>query len=356
MKSIAIVGLAENDKELVEILNQQEQYAGTIKYIFTNSFQSTDFAGASILDYKLNQIDQVAEKIDECIICESLQCSDSYIEEIIARFLKHGVNVYNFHVLNQVVCDKMIQMSAEYNACYQYMKSTYQKIKVEDRLKEIDIPVIYVAGVMPNTNKFATEYRLQNALSTKEYNVGVISSNEYVQLFGGVSFPKDIFLNNESEMEKVVAYNQFVAEYIQKSECDILIIGLPGYVFNLYENFHEQWGMLFEMKKACAPDYIILNVLLDTLKYNSLDQINKMVVQEVGIDIDAVMVTNIISDVANYELARPERILRVKKELCDKPSEKGEILVVYSGNENGIKDIAENFLTKFEDGETLNIL
>ena len=356
MKSIAIVGLAENDKGLVEILNQQERYAGTIKYIFTNSFKSTDFAGVSILDYKLNQIDQVAEKIDECIICESLQCSDSYVEEIITMFLKHGVKVYNFHVLDQAACNKMDQISAEYKACYQYMKSTYKKIKAEDILKEIDIPIIYVAGVLSNTNKFATEYQLQNALSMKGYNVGVISSNEYVQLFGGVSFPKDIFLNNESEMKKVVACNQFVTEFIHKSECDILIIGLPGYVFNMYENFHEQWGMLFEIKKACAPDYIILNVLLDTLKYNSLDQINEMVVQEIGIDIDAVMVTNIVSDVAYYQRANPERILRVKKELCDKPSKKGEILVAYSGNENGIEDIAENFLAKIDDGETLNIL
>lgn len=85
---------------------------------------------------------------------------------------------------------------------------TWKEIPPDTALRELDIPIISVMGMGPNTNKFYMQLALKKYFEEKGYQTLVVGSNELSTLFGVPMLPSSMF-ENISFRQKILILNQY---------------------------------------------------------------------------------------------------------------------------------------------------
>lgn len=93
--------------------------------------------------------------------------------------------------------------------------------------QHITVPVVFVAGVAPYTEKFLGQFSLRKKLLENDYQVSQIGSNRYSRLFGCHLYPEfmDGGMSNE---QKIVSFKKYVKYIEVKEHSDIIVVGIPG--------------------------------------------------------------------------------------------------------------------------------
>ena len=100
----------------------------------------------------------------------------------------------------------------------------------EEILFDINIPIVLVTGISEYTNKFDVQIDLYSRFKKEGYSVGWIGSRKEAVLCGGESIPEWLYGTQLSFKDKIVYFNHYVKEYIEKNKNEVLIIGIPGEV------------------------------------------------------------------------------------------------------------------------------
>ena len=87
-----------------------------------------------------------------------------------------------------------------------------------------------VTGISEYTNKFDVQIDLYSRFKKEGYSVGWIGSRKEAVLCGGESIPEWLYGTQLSFKDKIVYFNHYVKEYIEKNKNEVLIIGIPGEV------------------------------------------------------------------------------------------------------------------------------
>lgn len=81
-------------------------------------------------------------------------------------------------------------------------------------LKDIEIPIVMIAGAGENCNKFELELLIANKLKEIGYKVSIVTSRSHVNCLGVHSFPTFMFQSLKDENEKIIAYNNYIKLYM----------------------------------------------------------------------------------------------------------------------------------------------
>ena len=102
-----------------------------------------------------------------------------------------------------------------------------------DKLLEIDIPIIAIMGVGENCGKFECELELKQYIDGLGYQCLPLSSNPLGKYAGMVLFPDFLYDDSVSFPQKVLGLNRYVYELCKINTPDVLLVGVPGGIIPL---------------------------------------------------------------------------------------------------------------------------
>lgn len=159
--------------------------------------------------------------------------------------------------------------------------------------QQISVPVVFVAGTAPYTEKFHVQLALRKRLLDNGYKVSVIGSKPYGSLFGFHSFP---FFMNEimDNTRKVILFKKYV-KYIEMTEQpDLIVIGIPGAIMAINKKHYFDFGITaYMVSQAVSGDYVILNMLYGK-KYTTeqLEELSRVCKYRLNFEIDSFHLSN----------------------------------------------------------------
>ena len=203
-----------------------------------------------------------------------------------------------------------------------------QKEKEDFDLKQLDsvseeqqifVPVVFVAGTAPYTEKFHVQLALRKHLLDNGYKVSVIGSKTYSGLFGLHSFPFFMYENMDN-IQKIILFKKYV-KYIEMIEQpDLIIIGIPGAIMAINKKHHFDFGITaYMVSQAVAGDYVIMSMLYGK-KYTTeqLEELSRVCKYRLNFEVDSFHLSNAWLDPSTLKDDRLKIIKMGKKEYDQK--------------------------------------
>ncbi|MDR2656015.1 MAG: TIGR04066 family peptide maturation system protein [Oscillospiraceae bacterium] len=98
---------------------------------------------------------------------------------------------------------------------------------INNSLCVINTPIIFVAGIGENCNKFDIQLALRAYFQNKGYNILQFGSRAYSELFGFSQLPGFLY-ERLSFSDKALMFNQYVSKREKEQNPDLIIVGIPG--------------------------------------------------------------------------------------------------------------------------------
>ena len=149
------------------------------------------------------------------------------------------------------------------------IKTEYDyKLEIQDEenyLENIPVPIIAVAGMWENVDKFYTSLALRDILLKNGYKVSQIGSRNYCEMLGFHSFPDFMITSQIDESKKVILFNRYIKQIYDVENPDVIIIGVPGAVQSLNAFHTNKFGILhYLVFKAIIVDFLIMCTFYET--------------------------------------------------------------------------------------------
>ena len=130
-------------------------------------------------------------------------------------------------------------------------------LHINQKLKEIPVPVVMVMGLGENCQKFDIQLGIRAAFQREGYRVSQFGTKEYSYLFGFDMLPN---VPETPLWEKVYLYNGLFRETYEREKPDVMIIGVPGGIMPITSRFHERFGeTALSVSYAARPDIAVLS-------------------------------------------------------------------------------------------------
>ena len=169
-------------------------------------------------------------------------------------------------------------------------------ISVLDEFKEeqqITVPIVFVVGMTPHTEKFQVQLALRKKLQENDYKISQIGSKSYSRLFGFHPYPS--FMNgNKNNEQKMVAFQKYVKYLEMKEKPDLILIGIPGGIMAVNKKHHFDFGVTaFMIAQAVDADYVIMNMLYSkSYTVEQLEEIKQVCRYRLNFEIDSFHLSN----------------------------------------------------------------
>lgn len=186
-------------------------------------------------------------------------------------------------------------------------------------LEKIDVPIIVIAGLWENTDKFKTSLVLRNKLLKEGYRVSQIGSRNYCELFGFHSFPGFMTDSKISEIDKPLMLNRYVKKIADCEESDVIIIGIPGSIQSFNEKYTNRFGILpYITFQALLVDFLIMCTFYEYSSVKFLDEISQLCKYRFSCCVDAYHMSNLYIDLAETEEKNKVITNRIPRNIINK--------------------------------------
>lgn len=167
----------------------------------------------------------------------------------------------------------------------------------EVHLEQIDIPVIAVAGMWENTDKFKTSLVLRDKLIKEGYKVTQVGSRKYCELFGFHSFP-DFMLDPEiSENKKPLLFNRYIKKIAENENPDVIIIGVPGSIQSFSEKHTNHFGILpYLVFQSVLVDFLVMCTFYENSSTEFLEEVFNLCKYRLSGTVDVFHMSNLFFD------------------------------------------------------------
>lgn len=262
---------------------------------------------------------EAIESVENLIVDEIISCAPEVSEIICAASLskvcvnkiKQACNEKNVNCNFVYLADKALQ--SDYTAFYNNSQKSLEKI---------DVPIIVVAGLWENTDKFKTSLVLRNKLFNEGYRVSQIGSRSYSELFGFHSFPTFMTDPRISEIDKPLMLNQYVKNIADSEDPDVIIIGIPGSIQSFNEKYTNRFGILpYLTFQALLVDYLIMCTFYEYSSIKFLDEISQLCKYRFSCSVDAYHMSNLYIDIAETEEREKIVTNRIPRNIVNKTLE-----------------------------------
>ena len=214
--------------------------------------------GIVISDKKISEIN-----FDDLLVCESSSDFDTFIMPQVKLAAECGKNVIFLYNISQQQKKEAEETCKKKNVkCVVLTNRRMDTDKLfEHEIIPLSVPVVFVASVIENTNKFDVQLGLRKFLQEEGYKVSQIGTKEYCELFGFHAIPEFMYANQLSEADKIVWFNRICKSIELQEKPDIFIIGVPGATMVFNETITNNFGITaFEIANAVRPDTAIMCV------------------------------------------------------------------------------------------------
>jgi len=134
------------------------------------------------------------------------------------------------------------------------------EVKPDGSLSKIRVPVVVVMGQGQQCNKFDIQLGLRAKLLGLGYNVAQVGTKLYSPLFGFHALPQ---LPALPLWKKIMLYNRFFREVVDREDPDVLIVGAPGGIMPINEWHNELFGeTAIAVSKSLSPDVTVMSTYL----------------------------------------------------------------------------------------------
>lgn len=253
-----------------ELIKDIDIISGVLPYDLTDKIKNVSFfdegryINTSIYSYSCykNEINK----------CDTILWADyNYVGikdffEMVINDIKNAMimkkNIICLQTLRPEEKDEMISFANSQSVnfiYYNYSQVDYSNFQCET-LEDISVPVIMNYGMLENSMKFNTQLSLKKIFEKEGYKISQIGTKHYSQLFNIHPYPKFMFDINISNKLKILYFNAYVNEIVNKEKSDLCIIGVPGEIMPYNDKFNFNFGiMAYMVSWAVKSDYTILN-------------------------------------------------------------------------------------------------
>lgn len=206
---------------------------------FTKNDQTIMYIISDISRYErisLENIKKILALVDMCIIGETLNYADSYINKIKELADSHGIRLRNYH--------------------------QYDILKSKIMLREINVPIVFISSLLPNMMKGEIILNLDKELSKKGLSVLSFLENRYSECLDYPAFPFYLLQKDNP----ITEFNHYFQNAISRTNPDIVLVGVPGGILSDPEyNLNCDYGLLaFILTRSLNPSFIINCIFQNT--------------------------------------------------------------------------------------------
>lgn len=262
------------NSEDIQIKSSPQEFEETLDIMFIPEFDVSEQVENIIVNEIVNYISKVSK-----IMCFA-KLTDDNLHRLKSECSKSGTCMLHY------------AYEADKNDDYkQYLK------KDEVHLEQIDIPIIAVAGLWENTDKFETSLVLRDKLIKEGYKVSQVGSRKYCELFGFHSFP-DFMLNPEiSEVKKPLLFNRYIKKISEDEKPDVIIIGVPGSIQSFNEKHTNHFGILpYLVFQSVLVDFLVMCTFYESSSPKFLEEVSNLCKYRLSCNVDMFHMSNLFFD------------------------------------------------------------
>ncbi len=189
----------------------------------------------------------------------------------------------------------------------------------QDRIYDINTPIIVVAGTGMDTDKLAVQFILKQKFRERGYKVTLICSRQDGEWEGVYGVPEFVFDHSVSKSEKIIKLNHYVKQ-IEKSEGpDLFIVGIPGAVLPFDNIDHNEFGILaYEMSFAVPCDAAVLCMMYSPLFDGDYSQLAVDLENRFGFNVVGVHIAAVVTDVQQFYEESKMSHVSISRNVIDK--------------------------------------
>lgn len=243
----------------------------------------------SITDDLLDAVDAI------CLVDSACEIKEEEIIQVISQCTKKKKKViiasYKYQKYKEKIkkiCDENQVEIIMYDAL-----NFMDGIEVySDEVEEIETPVVSIMGMLPMAQKFDLQLYLRKKFMEKGYKVSQIGSKPVSELFGFHAMPSYLFTNRYTDVEKIIAFNNFVKRIEQEEKPDVIIVGIPDSIIPFSKKHNFSFGVYaFEILSAICPDFSFINLAAGEYNKEFYDEISKLCHYKFNVEADAFFIS-----------------------------------------------------------------
>lgn len=189
----------------------------------------------------------------------------------------------------------------------------------QDRIYDIDTPVIVVAGMGEDTEKLAVQLTLRQKFLEKGYGTEVISSRRDGDWNGIYSMPEFMFDHSVGEAEKIIRLNHYVKQIEAVKRPDLFILGVPGAVLPFDGIDHNGFGILaYEISFAVPCDAAVMCMMYNPVFDGNYRQLAEDVENRFGYPVVGIHMAAVVTDVQGFYEERKMSIVSIDRSVVDR--------------------------------------
>lgn len=271
--------LFKHNKKELTVNTEFETFVEDIDTIFIPEFNVSEAVETKIIE----KISSVVSRVKKVI------CSAKLSEKNKINLIRH--------------CEQMDCVWEDLNksnSIEHYGLSRY--IEENPPLEKVDTPILAIAGLWEDTDKFETSLAIRDMFINSEYRISQVGSRNCCEMFGFHSFPSFMWDKNIDAADKVCFLNRWIKQLIDKEKSDLLILTVPGCIQNLNEVFTRGFGLVPHIVfQAILVDYLIFCTMYDYNSIEFLQEISKMCKYRFGVEVDCFHMSNLFFDLASSQ-------------------------------------------------------
>jgi peptide maturation system protein (TIGR04066 family) len=166
------------------------------------------------------------------------------------------------------------------------------KENLTKNLLPISVPVVVIAGVGNNCDKFNIQLKLRDLFNRNGYQVMNFGSKKFSGLFGIETLPQFLF-DNLDNSTKIRQLNAYINELVNKEKPDVVIIGIPGGIMQLNPFKFDEFGELaFLISNAIKADISILSIYKQDYNKEFLDNLINLCKYRYNFNVNYINIAN----------------------------------------------------------------
>ena len=306
-----------------------------------------------VSDKHLSEID-----FEDLLICESKSDFDTILMPYIEEAANLGKNVYFLYDLDGIHKQKIENIFRDReNKC---VILAHRDIDVstlvvdENEIIPMSVPVIFVAGVITNVNKFDVQLGLRAYLIDNGYKVSQIGSKKYCEFFGFHSIPDFMFNRDLTEKQKIIWFNRLCKSIELSESPDVFVIGIPGATMVYNDQFTNDFGITaYEISNSVRSDATIICVPYESYDSKFLQMIKESSKFKYDMQVDCFNMSNKQFDAARSKGEKQLTFITVDSGLVDgriaELNEESSIPVYNSFNSKSAMEMYKFIIDKLTD-------
>lgn len=259
-------------------------------------------------DYQIKSSLQEFEQTVDSLFVPEFDVSEQVENIIVNEIVNYIPKISKIMCFAKLTDNNLHRLKSECNEsgkCVLYY--AYENNKIDDNkpylkndevyLEQIDIPIIAVAGMWENTDKFTTSMVLRDKFLKEGYKVTQIGSRKYCGLFGFHSFP-DFMLNPEiSENKKPLLFNRYIKNLAENEKPDVIIIGVPGSIQSFNEKHTNHFGILpYLVFQSVLVDFLVMCTFYESSSPEFLEEVFNLCKYRLSCEVDVYHMSNLFFD------------------------------------------------------------